>query len=117
MILQPQEIEVWYLIPAVRKELAKALVKRGINQKKTAEILGTTEACISQYIKSKRGNLKLPKEVINEIEKSAERLSKGACVIKEVQAICSYSKKTRFLCNLHKKYSNKILCGGACCCQ
>ena len=44
----PQEIEVWYLIPAIRAELAKELLKEGINQTKIASILNITNAAVSQ---------------------------------------------------------------------
>jgi len=116
MILQPQEIEVWYLIPAVRRELARYLLKKGFNQKNVAKIIGTTEASVSHYIKSKRGNeIKLPVKVTSEIEKSAARLANGSCIVKEIQLICNYSKKTKFLCELHEKYSDARLCRCGCC--
>jgi hypothetical protein len=49
MVHMPQEIEVWYIIPAIRKELAKRLVQHHeVAQKDVAELLGVTEAAISQ---------------------------------------------------------------------
>ena len=42
--IMPQEIEVWYLIPALRKELARIFIKDyGLAQKKAAELLGISE--------------------------------------------------------------------------
>ena len=52
--LMPQEIEVWYIIPAVRRELAKSMVKIGLKQKQIAVTLGITEAAVSQYLKLDR---------------------------------------------------------------
>ena len=53
----PQEIEVWYLLPAIRKELArKLLTDFTLKQKEVAKILGVTEAAISQYKKDKRAS-------------------------------------------------------------
>lgn len=51
----PQEIEVWYLLPAMRRELARVLLaEHDLKQKEVAKLLGVTEAAISQYKKSKR---------------------------------------------------------------
>ena len=36
----PQEIEVWYIIPALRRELAKQMVEAGLTQKKIADLMG-----------------------------------------------------------------------------
>ena len=53
--IMPQEIEVWYLIPALRKELARIFIKDyGLAQKKAAELLGISGAAVSQYVKEKR---------------------------------------------------------------
>ena len=50
----PQEIEVWYVLPAIRKELVVTLKEKNLTQKKIAEFLNITEAAVSQYIKQKR---------------------------------------------------------------
>jgi uncharacterized protein len=51
----PQEIEVWYVIPAVRRELARILTsKHGLSYEKTGNVLGISKAAISQYQKNKR---------------------------------------------------------------
>ena len=56
MKYMPQEIEVWYLLPALRKEVAKELVeKHKLRQKEVASMLDITEAAVSQYLKHKRG--------------------------------------------------------------
>ena len=61
----PQEIEVWYIIPAIRRELTKILIKQyNLKQKKVAMLLGISEAAISQYLSNKRGQeIKFPKEM------------------------------------------------------
>ena len=94
-----QEIEVWYIIPAIRKELAIALKKKGLTQAKVAGLLGVTEAAISQYIKSKRANqLKLTKKFKTEIEKSAEHLIKKKNQKTEIQRLIKLAEKELVVC-------------------
>ena len=74
-LLFPQEVEVWYIIPSIRRELALELVKIGMNQKQAAEALGVTTAAISQYKSEKRGSSKKFNEKVNsEIHESALRI-------------------------------------------
>ena len=57
MYLLPQEIEVWYIIPAIRKELAKLLTQKyELSYDKAGVILGVSKAAISQYLSNKRAN-------------------------------------------------------------
>lgn len=58
---------VKYVLPALRAKVAIELVDRGYRIKDAAEILGLTQAAISQYIRSKRG-----KRGMKIIEKSKE---------------------------------------------
>ena len=67
--MMPQEVEVWYVLPAIRRELAKVMktktVQRAdedgdkkehkITQKEIAKMLGVTEPAITQYLLRKRG--------------------------------------------------------------
>jgi len=103
----PQEIEVWYIIPAIRRELAKSMKKLGIKQKKIAEILGVTNAAVSQYLKEKRAkDFPIDGKTKKMIDECAKKLSKGeSCPIKGIQDICNYIEKKGGLCDLHKKYS------------
>ncbi len=90
----PQEVEVWYILPAIRRELAKVMktkvVQRAdedgkmkdhrITQKEIARMLGVTEPAITQYLlkkkdKRSRGDqVVLPNQIIREIEKSADTM-------------------------------------------
>ena len=58
MKLMPQEIEVRYILPALRKELAIELSK-DMKQKEVANILNITQSALSQYHKEKRGKTDL----------------------------------------------------------
>ncbi|WOF15187.1 helix-turn-helix domain-containing protein [Methanoplanus sp. FWC-SCC4] len=46
---------VWELLPAIRASVAVELVKRGIPQKKAAEMLEIAPSAVSQYVSGKRG--------------------------------------------------------------
>ena len=70
---------VWYLLPLIRKEFAKSLIKdHGLTQRKAAEKLGITEAAVSQYVSKKRGDLKVKNiKIRREIKKSTKRIIEG----------------------------------------
>lgn len=103
----PQEVEVWYILPTIRKELAIELVKVGLKQKEAAKKLNLTEAAVSQYLKDKRGKeIVLNKKIKGKISNAAKRLlnKNSKCyVLREIQNICDYVRKSRFLCYVHKK--------------
>ncbi|MBU0898294.1 MAG: cysteine desulfurase NifS [Nanoarchaeota archaeon] len=101
----PQEIEVWYVLPAIRKEFAMKMVKKGMKQREIANKLGITEAAISQYIKNKRASkIKLDEKIIKEIDRAVERVLKGSSVLQEIQNVCSFVKREGYLCKIHRKY-------------
>ncbi len=52
----PCETAVWHILPAIRSEVAKELVKCGLSQKEISERLGITQPAVSQYVTSKRGS-------------------------------------------------------------
>jgi len=73
------EENVWYVLPIIRKEFAKSLIKDyGLTQRKAAEKLGITEAAVSQYVLKKRGDLKVKDvRIRREIKESTKRIMKG----------------------------------------
>lgn len=112
----PQEIEVWYIIPAIRRELSKVLVKKHkLTLEKTGMILGISKAAVSQYLNKKRASLfKLPSEIKREIEKSAEIIIKNEnSAVKEIMRILKLIKDKRCSCKLCRKYNKGIIkqCG------
>ena len=108
--IMPQEIEVWYLIPALRRELAKILVKDyGLNQKKSSEILGITESAVSQYLKSIRGSeIKFSKKDLGEIKKSAKSIANKGNPMREIYDLCVKLRKSKVICDLHKSRDKSI---------
>ena len=73
------EESVWYLLPLIRKEFAKSLIKdHGLTQRKAAERLGITESAVSQYVSKKRGDFKVNDGLIRrEIKESTKRIMNG----------------------------------------
>lgn len=103
--LLPQEIQVWYILPVIRREFSRILVKeKGFTQKETAKMLSLTEGAVSQYLSSKRGNaVKFSDKIIKEVEISAERISKDPkVVLKETLRILSLDDVWRIVCEYHK---------------
>ncbi|MCP3686251.1 MAG: helix-turn-helix domain-containing protein [bacterium] len=108
VIKTPQEIEVWYIIPAIRKELASALVKeQKVSQKDAAKMLGITEAAISQYLNSKRAkDICFDTDIKRTIKESAKKIAKNSeLAMEEMQNLCEKIKKSGFLCKIHKANS------------
>lgn len=101
----PQEIEVWYIIPAIRRELAKSMVELGLTQKQVADKMELTEAAVSQYLSSKRAKeVSFSNAVLNEIEKSAERIVKNKeNVVSEMVRLVNLTSVKHVMCDLHKK--------------
>jgi predicted transcriptional regulator len=113
----PQEIEVWYIIPAVRRELAVILgEKYKLKQKKIAELLGISEAAISQYMSKKRASeMKFPQDMKKDFEKSSKEIMKdNKKVVTEIVALVNLSKKKGVSCCMCKKHNKGIL--GMCAC-
>lgn len=107
----PQEVEVWYLIPALRRELTKIFVKEhNFSQKETAKILGITEAAVSQYLKSKRGSeIKFPKKDVLMIKKIAGNIAKNPkSSMKELYDLCTHFRGSKTLCEMHKKMDKTV---------
>jgi len=109
--IMPQEIEVWYLIPALRREFTKIFVEDyGLTQKKAAEILGITEAAVSQYLRLKRANqIRFSKKDLNEIKRSAEEVMKNPeMLIKNLYNLCVSLRESKVICELHKSHDKSI---------
>ncbi|MFX1560088.1 MAG: transcriptional regulator [Promethearchaeota archaeon] len=90
--MMPQEVEVWYVLPAIRRELAKIMKTKvvpreneegetadhKITQKEIARMLGVTEPAITQYLLKKKGRrsrgdqVDIPDIILKEIDKSAD---------------------------------------------
>ncbi len=77
MYTLPQEIEVWYVIPAIRRELAILLTrKHGLSYDKAGKALGISKAAVSQYHNNKRASkIKLHSQVLEEVERASDAIA------------------------------------------
>jgi predicted transcriptional regulator len=100
----PQEIETWYVIPAIRREMVLELKRRKVSQKEAARMLGLTEAAVSQYMSGKRGtDVKFEAGMKAEIRKSVDAITKGASVMEEIHRLTTFCRRKGTLCKIHKK--------------
>ena len=106
----PQEIEVWYLIPALRRELAKILISDfGMNQKQVSKTLEITESAVSQYLKAKRGSeIKFSEEDIKKIKETATNIVEKGNSSQELYKLSTKFRGTEAVCDLHKKEDKTI---------
>ncbi|HIE41030.1 MAG TPA: ArsR family transcriptional regulator [Candidatus Aenigmarchaeota archaeon] len=89
------EIAFWYILPSIRKELVKALIRKGYKRKDIAKILKISESAIAYYLKDKRGRkFKFSEKKIREIEKAADNIARNKSNLAiETCKLCSKFKK------------------------
>ena len=106
MSYMPQEIEVWYVIPAIRRELAKAMKEMDLKQQKIADNLGITVPAVSQYVTGKRGkDVIFEKDIITEVKVSAKKImNDSSMMVPEIQKLLTIVRKKGMLCKIAKKY-------------
>lgn len=100
-LVQPQELEVYYILPALRRELAKALKQNGKNQKQIAELFGISEAAVSQYVHAKRGaDVTFTEEMKNTIKDAATRIADKVAFLRETQQLMRKIWGDRVICDV-----------------
>ena len=102
----PQEIEVWYIIPAIRRELAKSMIDDyKLTQKQVSEHIGITEAAVSQYLISKRAKeVVFTNAVLEEIKISAKNIIEDKILlVPEMLRLCKLTAVKQVMCDIHKK--------------
>src|SRR3989344_6957978 len=110
----PQEIEVRYILPAIRRELARIFIQdHKLSQKDAAKLLGLTEAAVSQYQHSKRAKeVVFNSEIVSEIKKSAEKIltekANKQRLIAEMYRISTLANVKQILCDLHRSQSKEL---------
>ena len=99
----PCETAVWKTLPTIRAALARALITRGLAQRRIAELLSTTEATISHYQKGKRGNsVKLEADILEVIDQLADQIIEQEIPAEELRdricRLCNKATKTYVAC-------------------
>jgi predicted transcriptional regulator len=105
----PCEMVVWYVIPAIRSELAKDLLKLGMKQKTISELMDITQPAVSQYLTDKRGSgIEFNDDVKQLIQDFADDLNDGtatkADIISRTCYICKRIKTEDILCQIHRQH-------------
>ena len=110
----PQEIEVRYILPAIRRELARIFIQEHkLNQKEAAKILGLTEAAVSQYQHSKRAKeVVFSDNVVDELRSSAKKIladkTNKQRLIAEMYRVTNLTNVKEILCDLHRSQSKEL---------
>jgi predicted transcriptional regulator len=110
----PQEIEVRFILPAIRRELANTLMKdNGLSQKDAASIMGLTESAISQYRHSKRAReVAFSDAITAEIKKSAKKIlsekNNRQRYMAEMNRLSALLDVRKLLCDLHRRQSKEL---------
>ncbi|MEK6812711.1 MAG: hypothetical protein AABX86_01195 [Nanoarchaeota archaeon] len=108
-VLQPQEVEVFYIIPALRSALAKYLKATGMSQKAIAHLLGLRESTVSQYIHEHRAHLvHFSKIIEQQIQQAALRICAPLDTVREIQGLLGAIKTSRELCGIHQQINKDI---------
>ncbi len=109
----PCEIVVWYVLPTIRREIARELVfEHGMTQAQVARKFEVTDAAISQYLKKKRGENEIIQNseryplFSKEIKNSAGRLAAGdADFVTEMCKLCYTVKNCGMLAEIYEQYT------------
>ncbi|MEM4347130.1 MAG: transcriptional regulator [Candidatus Altiarchaeota archaeon] len=103
----PCEIKLWYVLPSIRSELARELLKLGLTQREISKKLNLTEASISYYIRERRGyEIKFRDNIKKEIKKLAKDVIAGIPtteITSRICGICKLAERQKAVCEIHKK--------------
>jgi len=113
----PCEFIVRHLLPAFRVLIAKELIEKyNLSQVAVAQKLGTTQAAISQYLSSKRGN-KLTKqmesnpEIWSMVKRMAEDLANAQATdadsMLSLCSLCMVLREKKLISNLENDFSHR----------
>ena len=112
----PCEIIMWHILPVIRKEFARNLMKNyGLNQKQVAEVLGITPAAVCQYLSDKRGYYNITDDdIMYEIEKSTNILFHNGCerLVNETCRICTIIKSKGIVQKIEEEFTKSNIVRG-----
>lgn len=106
-LLHPQEVEVFYILPTLRKYFAIYLKEKGLMQKQIAELLDVKGATVSQYVNEKRANkIKFDNNVLEKIKDSAGHITDKLSLLRETQHLLRFIRQSNALCAIHRQLSH-----------
>jgi uncharacterized protein len=118
-MLLPSEIEAKSLIPAIRAILAKKLIKEyDLKEEVVANVLGITQAAVSNYLRGTRGDVELISklgslhEVMRMVDDIARDLSTNKAYTPNTMAklieLFNYMRYTFIICDVHHRIESNI---------
>tara|TARA_Y100000782_G_scaffold68702_1_gene74536 strand:- start:2478 stop:2894 length:417 start_codon:yes stop_codon:yes gene_type:complete len=118
-MLLPAEIESKTLIPALRAILAKDLTKKHhMCEDEISQMLGVTQAAISNYIRGTRGDPQLiekllaEKQVAEMIDDITSSLSSDRAYtpssLSKFIGLCNFIKSSLLICDIHHELESDI---------
>ena len=117
-LTQPQEVEVFYILPTIRSRMAAALKKQGMIQKNIAKLLCVQESTISQYLSSKRAaDVNFNAGIDKEIAAAVRKIKTKEDMIMETQHILQMVKDEKILCKIHEAVSDVPVGCDVCFCR
>jgi len=110
-LMFPQEFDVWYLFPAIRKKLALKLLEKGLLQKEVASIMNISAATITHYKKDQRVKNDLLGYEFDELIDQAviKIVEDNSLVPSEILLINQHFKKQDSYCKLFQQFSGQEL--------
>lgn len=106
------EVMVASVLPALRAFITKELLSTyNLTQTEASELLGITQAAVSQYNKEARGSkikiLEKDKKILKMIKDLTKKIAreeiKGIGIHSEFCKICKEIRKKKLICQLHKE--------------
>ncbi|MFW9992242.1 MAG: transcriptional regulator [Candidatus Odinarchaeota archaeon] len=99
----PSELEVWFVLPTLHRELAMNLKKTGLRQNTIAELLELSPAAVSYYLRKERAkDIDFPDNINREIAVAAQRIYEDPSrYFEEVHALLKMVRETGVLCQIH----------------
>lgn len=117
MIL-PSELEAKTTIPMIRAIIAQKLINEyGFTQQEVAQVLGVTQAAVSNYVRGARGNfgkrfqwqnddrfLEMVERIVTAIVERKDEMTVNKMICECLQ----WLRKSRLLCDFHKRLEPSI---------
>ena len=99
----PQELEVWYIIPAIRRELALSMKNNGMKQVEIADKLGVTKSAITQYINHSRASqINFSEKIKAMINDAVNSINNKMDTMREIQKILVLARNESLVCQVHR---------------
>jgi len=117
LLVHPQEVEVFYIIPSIRKYITMCLKDSGLSQKAIAKILRVRESTISQYVNDKRANIKLSSDIQKLIKGITPDIKNHSDLVRIIQEVLMKIRTSGEICKIHmmvSKVPEGCSCGISC---